>query len=244
MPTRLRAAEKLSRARVTQRFELAGLIRGEPVHIQRLGEVPYHEAWALQRTLHQQRTEGEIGDTVLLLNHPHTLTAGTRGGKADVWHNLRADRADLDELYAAGLEVDRGGDVTWHGPGQLVGYPIIHLGRYGHDVGGYVRRLEATMIRTCDAVGIRAHPLPGYPGAWVGDDKIGAIGARVRRHVTMHGFALNLVGPLDGFDWILPCGLDGKGVTSIERQLSPGGCPDPSDLEDLVEDSLRATFDQ
>ncbi len=210
--------------------------------IRRLGEIPYHDAWALQRDLHAQRLTDEIGDTVLLLTHPHTLTAGTRGGKDDVWHNLRADRAVLEDRGVTLVESDRGGDVTWHGPGQLVAYPIIHLDRCGGGVGGYVRRLEAVMNRTCDALGIPVQCLPGYPGAWVGDEKIGAIGARVRRHVTMHGFALNLMGPLEGFEWILPCGLDGKGVTSVERQLPSGACPPWLALENLVEDALRATF--
>ena len=98
------------------------------------------------------------------------------------------------------------------------------------------------MIRACGALGISAAPLPGFPGAWVGQNKIGAIGARVRRQVTMHGFALNLVGELEGFDWILPCGLSGKGVTSVERELPRGACPSLEALWALVEDSLLASF--
>jgi lipoyl(octanoyl) transferase len=212
------------------------------VDIRHLGEVPYLEALALQRALHQQRVDGEIGDTVLLLTHPHTLTAGTRSGKTDRWFNLRADRAALTERGVALVEVDRGGDVTYHGPGQIVAYPIVHLDAFPGGVSAYVRRLEAVMIRTCNAVGITAARLPGYPGAWVGDAKLGAIGARVRRQVTMHGFALNLMGPLEGFAWIVACGLDGKSVTSVERQLPAGGCPTWETLEALVEDALRATF--
>lgn len=210
--------------------------------IRHLGEVPYLEALALQRTLHQQRVEGEIDDTVLLLTHPHTLTAGTRSGKPDRWHNLRAPRATLEERGVTLVEVDRGGDVTYHGPGQIVGYPIVHLDRYPGGVSAYVRRLEAVMARTCDAVGVRAGQLEGFPGAWVGLEKLGAIGARVRRQVTMHGFALNLMGRLEGFEWILPCGLEGKGVTSIERQLPQGTCPPWETLEALVDDAIRATF--
>ena len=126
------------------------------MHIRHLGEVPYLEALALQRTLHQQRVDARIGDTVLLLTHPHTLTAGTRSGQPDRWHNLRADRADLEARGVTLVDVDRGGDVTYHGPGQLVGYPIVHLDGFPGGVSGYVRRLEAVMIRACDALGIRA----------------------------------------------------------------------------------------
>ncbi len=210
--------------------------------IRHLGEVPYLDALALQRSLHQQRVAGEIGDTVLLLTHPHTLTAGTRGGREDRWFNLRADRDELEARGVDLVQVDRGGDVTYHGPGQIVGYPIVHLDRFPGGVSAYVRRLEAVMVRTCDAVGIHAGRLEGYPGAWIGQEKLGAIGARVRRQVTMHGFALNLMGPLEGFGWILPCGLEGKGVTSVERQLPTGACPDWPTLEALVADALRATF--
>lgn len=215
------------------------------LHVVRLGEVPYDVATSVQLRMRDARRAQQIGDHVLLLSHPHTLTAGTRGGKPDRWANLLAERAELEARGVAFREVDRGGDVTYHGPGQLVIYPILHLDAFRRDVGHYVWKLEETSILTLDTLGITAHRQPGYPGVWIGPEKIAAIGARVRGWVTTHGTALNLRGPLEGFDWIIPCGLQGRGVTSVARQL-PGAAAPPSDdaILNLVTDALAAVFDR
>jgi len=214
-----------------------------PLSVVQLGEIKYQDAWDLQCRLHQARLDGSVGDHLLLLNHPHTLTVGTRGGSPDRWANLHAERAVLKNRGVDLVESDRGGDITWHGPGQLVVYPIMHLEPYGQDVGHYVRMLEAMVLRTLEALGIKAQRSGGYPGVWIGEEKISAVGARIKRWVTMHGVSINIRGPLEGFDWILPCGLEGKGVTSIERQL-PSAAPDDAAILSLVSDAASAVFDR
>ncbi len=211
--------------------------------IVRLGQVPYDQALARQMALRDERIAARIGDHVLLVSHPHTLTVGTRGGKPDRWANLQTPKETLEARGVGLFEIDRGGDITYHGPGQLVVYPIIHLDRYRRDVGHYVSTLEQVALRTLEALGIGAQRRDGYPGVWIGDEKIAAIGARIKRWVTMHGMSLNVRGPLEGFDWIVPCGLDGKGITSIERQLPTGACPDDETILALVTDALRMSFD-
>lgn len=214
-----------------------------PVHIWRLGRVPYAEAWALQKAVHAARASDLIEDHLLLLEHPHTLTVGTRGGKpGGRWHFLQTPREELEARGVALVEVDRGGDITWHGPGQLVGYPIVGLARYNRDVGRYVRNLEQTVLLTLDALGIQGRRQEGYPGVWLGPTKISAIGARVRAWTTLHGFSLNLHGPLEGFGWITPCGLTGRSVTSVQAQLPPGAFPGEDALYRLVMDAFCATF--
>ncbi len=221
------------------------------LRIVRLGEIAYERAWDLQKEIHAQRARGDIEDTVLLLQHPHTLTVGTRGGKqGGRWASLKADAASLRARGVSLVEVDRGGDITWHGPGQMVIYPIVGLARYQNDVGRYVRMLESVILHTLEALGIGAERLQGFPGVWIEGpntqavQKIAAVGARIRARVTMHGVALNVRGPLEGFDWIVPCGLEGKGVTSIERQLPPHTCPSDEAVLSLLEDALGAVFDQ
>jgi len=179
--------------------------------------MPYDEALALQRGLVVQRQQGEIGDVLLLVEHPHVLTLGVRGdgGRA---HILVAD----DQLEARGIavhETGRGGDITYHGPGQIVGYPILDLKPDRCDVHRYVRDLEQVLIRTAADYGIAAHRIDGLSGAWVGDDKLAAIGVRIARWVTSHGFALNVATDLAYFQLIVPCGISGRGVTSLERLL-------------------------
>jgi lipoyl(octanoyl) transferase len=158
----------------------------------------------------------------LLLEHPHVLTLGVRkgGGRA----NIIASPERLADLGVAVYEAGRGGDVTYHGPGQLVGYPIIDLRPDRQDVHQYVRDLEEVLIRTCDDFGIRAERLAGFTGAWVahperGLEKIAAIGVRIARWVTSHGFAFNVSTELDFFRLIVPCGISDRGVTSLVRQL-------------------------
>jgi lipoyl synthase len=193
-----------------------------------LGRVPYHEAEQLQRALHARATD----DYLLLLEHPHVFTLGTT---ADVEHVLSRPA----EVDAALVRTDRGGDVTYHGPGQLVGYPIVTLPDWRdglRDVVGYVRSLEGVLIAALATFGVAARREPRYPGVWVGDDKIAAVGVKVARGRTRHGFALNVDPDLSMFGHIVPCGIRDRGVTSLARVLS-----EPPDMRDVV-DSVVAEF--
>ena len=180
--------------------------------------MPYDEAHALQRELVEARKAGHIHDTLLLLEHPPVLTLG-RGAKAD---NILFSREVLAAQGVSVEEVGRGGDVTYHGPGQLVAYPIVDLHPDRRDVRKYVASLEETMIRTAADYGVTAERVDGFNGAWVGDRKLGAVGVRISRWVTMHGFALNNTTELSHFELIVPCGITGKGVTSLERETGEG----------------------
>ena len=180
----------------------------------RLGSVDYEEAHRVQKELQAKRIAGEIDDTVLLLEHPPVFTLG-RSAKDQ--HLL----APTEMLEARGFsvhEVGRGGDVTYHGPGQLVAYPIIDLKPDRKDVRKYVWSLEETMIRTCADFGVDATRVPGLNGAWIDDRKIGAVGVRISRWVTMHGLALNASTDLSHFDLIVPCGIQDKAVTSLSAE--------------------------
>jgi lipoate-protein ligase B len=182
--------------------------------VRRLGVVPYREAWAMQQELAVARRAGRIPDTVVLLQHPHTYTIGRSGTRDHVF-------LTENELAARGitcLEVDRGGDVTYHGPGQLVGYPILDLGPTP-DVGRYLRLLEGSLIDVLADFGIKADRLSGYTGVWIGNRKIAAIGVKVAQGVTTHGFALNVTTDLSYFSHILPCGIPDKGITSMAVEL-------------------------
>ncbi len=179
------------------------------------GRVDYQQAWGWQRLLEQARRAGRVGDVVLLLEHPPTYTIGRRGTR----DHLLIGEAELQEKGAICLDVDRGGDITYHGPGQLVGYPILDLAPFGGDVTGYLRRLEETLIEVLAAYGIAAARVPGYTGVWIGQEKIGAIGVKLRGGITSHGFALNVSTDLEFFQHIVPCGIADKGVTSMERLL-------------------------
>jgi lipoyl(octanoyl) transferase len=187
-----------------------------PLTVQRLGRVAYSDALALQEELVEQRTAGRIADTVLLLEHdPAVITLG-RGAKEE--HVLLSREA----LALQGVEVHetgRGGDVTYHGPGQLVAYPIVDLKPDRQDVRKYVGALEEVMIRIAAGYGITAGRVAGLNGTWVGNNKLGAVGVRIRRWVTMHGLAINVSTALDAFDLIVPCGIRDRGVTSLEREL-------------------------
>jgi lipoyl(octanoyl) transferase len=179
-----------------------------------LGRVDYHEAHALQERLLEARIEGRIGDTLLLLEHPPVLTLG-RGAKRE---HVVFSAEQLRSLGVDVVETGRGGDVTYHGPGQLVGYPIVDLKPDRQDVRKYVASLEETMIRMAAEHGLEATRVAGLNGAWIGDRKIGAVGVRIRRWVTMHGFAINGTTDLSHFQWIVPCGIRGRAVTSIELE--------------------------
>ena len=179
-----------------------------------LGVVPYAEAFALQTALHDRRVRREVPDTLLLLEHPHVFTIGRRGDAGEVLWDEATRRARGVEV----VETDRGGRVTYHGPGQLVGYPIIDLGPRA-DLVGYVRRLEDVLIATLDRFGLRGERDPGHTGVWTGRAKIAAIGVRVTRGVTKHGFALNVSPDLSYFAGIVPCGILDRGVTSMAAEL-------------------------
>jgi lipoyl(octanoyl) transferase len=175
--------------------------------------VPYLEAWDLQRELHERRVAGDIPDCCLLLEHPPVYTAGKRTSPLD---------RPAGDPGAQVVDVDRGGKITWHGPGQLVGYPIIALNE-PVDVIAYVRALEEAMIRTCADFGVTAARVEGRSGAWVTggnrpDRKVGAIGIRVSRGVTMHGIALNCDNDLSWYGTFVPCGISDAGVTSLTAE--------------------------
>jgi lipoyl(octanoyl) transferase len=185
--------------------------------VRRLGTVRYGEALELQTALAEERRHGRIGDVLLLLEHPHVLTLGARGdgGRA----HILATPARLSELGVEVFETGRGGDVTYHGPGQLVGYPILDLKPDRCDVHKYVRDIEEVIIRTVADYGIRAGRIADLTGVWVGHEKIAAIGIRIARWITSHGFAFNISTSLDYFRLIVPCGITDRGVTSLERLL-------------------------
>ena len=219
----------------------AGVTRpghGRPIEVRHLGLMPYAEALALQRSLVERRQAGTIGDTLLLVEHPPVLTLGVRGDGG-----RRHILATSEELGARGIEVfeaGRGGDITYHGPGQIVGYPIIDLKPDRQDVHRYVRDLEEVLIRTAAAFGIQAGRVNGCTGVWVGDDKLAAIGVRIARWVTSHGFALNVSANLDHFNLIVPCGIANKGVTSLSRLL--GRTIQPEEVKIVLAESFGQVF--
>src|SRR3990172_4975841 len=178
------------------------------------GITPYAQAWDLQNVLVAARRDDRLADGLILLEHEPVFTIG-RSTRAD---HLLFPR---DHLLAQGFgvyDIERGGSITYHGPRQLVGYPILDLRAYGEDVVAYIRRLEESVLQTLREFGINADRRPGFPGMWVGEEKIGAVGVAVKRKVTMHGFALNVDPDLSHFSLINPCGL-GKPVTSMARVL-------------------------
>ena len=192
--------------------------------------MPYADALALQKELVEERRHGRIGDVLLLVEHPHVLTLGVRGdgGRS---HILASDEA----LAARGvdvLETGRGGDITYHGPGQIVGYPIIDLKPDRCDVHRYVRDLEEVLIRVAAEYDLAGERVQGLTGVWVRGEKIAAIGVRIARWITSHGFALNVTTDLDYFNLIVPCGIADRGVTSLGTLL--GRPVDRREVEDHV----------
>ncbi len=187
----------------------------QELRILRPGIVSYREALAEQKRLERLRIEGEVPDLLLLLEHPPTYTKGRRATPEELpmgeqWYEMQ------------GIEVaatDRGGRVTYHGPGQLVGYPIVSLRPYGDDVRRYVSGLERVMIDSLCDWGVQARCIEDETGVWVGDRKIGSIGVHVSRGVTTHGFAINVNNDLQPFEWIVPCGIEGARMTSLGREL-------------------------
>lgn len=208
--------------------------------VRRLGVVGYEEGLALQRTLVEDRRAGRIEDVLLLLQHPAVITLGVKGdgGRA----NIVATEARLAELGIAVHETGRGGDVTYHGPGQIVGYPILDLRPDRCDVHRYVRDVEEVMIRVCADYGLTAGRIKGLTGAWVGAEKIGAIGVRISRWITSHGFAFNVSTNLEHFRLIVPCGIADRGVTSLER--ASGRTVPIAEAEDAIVGQFTAVFDR
>jgi lipoate-protein ligase B len=182
-----------------------------------LGATPYREGLALQDALVRARAAGETGDWLLYPDHPPVLTVGRNPSEG----NVLADPADLAALGVEVFEVPRGGDVTWHGPGQLVGYPVVALDRVGRDLHRWLRMLEEVLIRSLARHGIVSDRSPGRTGVWVGERKIASLGVAVRRWVGYHGFALNVCPDLSGFSLIHPCGLKGVRMTSMAAELGP-----------------------
>jgi lipoyl(octanoyl) transferase len=185
------------------------------LEVRRLGLVGYDEALALQRELVEDRRAGRTPDLLLLLEHPPVITIGVRAESARAHVVATSER--LADLGIAIHETGRGGDVTYHGPGQIVGYPILDLRPDRCDVHKYVRDLEEVMIRTCADYGVSSGRVAGRTGTWAGEEKIGAIGIRISRWITSHGFAFNVRTDLDHFKLIVPCGISDRGVTSLEN---------------------------
>ena len=196
----------------------------------------YNQVWDFQRQLQRRRKEGKIADTLILVEHYPVYTIGKNGTDSNI--------VATDEfLKSNGIEVvhvDRGGDVTYHGPGQLVGYPIFDLNGHRTSISWYMRSLEEVFIKLLSRWGIKGKRSEGYPGVWVEENKIAALGVRISRWVTMHGFALNVNTNLDHFDGIIPCGIHHGGVTSIEKIL--GHQIDLEEVKDIVLESFQDIF--
>ena len=229
---------------------------GRELWVVRLGRLPYEEALELQRAAARARIRGAVPqDLLLLVEHPPVVTLG-RSFRAQ---HLLCTAEALAARGVSVIEVERGGDVTWHGPGQLVGYPIIDLKRHRQDLHWYLRQVEASLISTLARAGLTAGRNPGKTGVWVGDRKIASIGVHARDWVTWHGFALNVTTDLSAFEVIVPCGIPGVEMTSIARELreparsgvtshdavsgrSTGSAPTVDTVALLAADALAATF--
>jgi len=180
-----------------------------------LGFIDYKEAWGLQQEIHSKRVLGEVEDILFLLEHPNTYTLGKTAHK----ENLISSEDYLKQNQISVYDIDRGGDITYHGPGQIVGYPIIDLNNWFKDTHKYLRALEEVIIKTCNDYGLKSERNPKHTGVWIGDKKIAAIGIKVSRWVTMHGFAFNVNTDLNLFSGIIPCGIQDKTVTSLKQEL-------------------------
>ncbi len=215
-----------------------------PIEIRDLGIAPYADVLTLQRELCLARGDGRLAhDVLLLVQHPSVYTFG-RGTKAASLplppEALAADGSDV-------VEIERGGDVTWHGPGQLVGYPILHLSQLREDLHWYLRELEQALIDALGTLGIAAERNAGYTGVWTRGRKLASIGIHVKRWATMHGFALNVVNDLAAFERIVPCGINGVTMTSVARELGADGTAEAAatlwaETREAVVQALAARF--
>ena len=209
-----------------------------PMHVVHLGLVPYERALTLQRAVAHSRIGGEIAqDVLLLLEHPPVVTLG-RSAKAK---NLVASPALLSARGVELFEAERGGDVTFHGPGQLVGYPIVNLREHRQDLHWYLRQVEEVLIRALATIGVASERSEGRTGVWTDGRKIASIGVHARDWVTWHGFALNVSTDLSYFDLMVPCGLAGVTMTSVARELGPGA-PDIATVAEIVSASFGEVF--
>ena len=181
-----------------------------------LGLIDYQKAWNLQHKIFNKRLSNDVSDTLLLLEHPNTYTLGKSSNKA----NLLFSDVELQQKSIAIYNIDRGGDITYHGPGQIVGYPIINLSLWQKDTHKYLRTLEEVIIQTLLEFGVNGERNDDHTGVWVGNNKICAIGIKVSRWITMHGFAFNINTNMDFFNGIIPCGIMDKGVTSLSIELN------------------------
>jgi len=181
-----------------------------------LGCIDYKEAWDLQQDIHSKRVSGKVADTFFLLEHPNTYTLGKTAHK----ENLIGTEDYLKQNQISVYDIDRGGDITFHGPGQIVGYPIIDLNKWYKDTHKYLRALEELIIKTCNDYYLSCERNAKHTGVWIGDRKIAAIGIKVSRWITMHGFAFNVNTDLNLFNGIIPCGIQDKSVTSLSKELN------------------------
>jgi lipoyl(octanoyl) transferase len=181
-----------------------------------LGLIDYKDAWDLQKSVHQLRVENKIDDVLFLLQHPHTYTLGKNADK----ENLVSDKKYLVENKISVYEIDRGGDITYHGPGQIVGYPVLSLTNWKQDTHKYLRSIEEVIINVLKEYALNGNRVEKYTGVWLDDRKICAIGIKVSRWITMHGFAFNVNTDLKFFNGIIPCGITDKDVTSLNRELN------------------------
>ena len=200
----------------------------DQIIIQDLGQRPYQEVWAYQKKIQSKRIAGEIEDTLLMVEHEPVYTLGKNANEN---HLLQSRDQSVDVF-----NIERGGDITFHGPGQLVGYPILDLSHYKKSISWYMRTLEQIIIDTVSEFGIEAKRIEGLTGVWVGDEKIAALGVRIRRWVTMHGFSINVNTDLTFYDGIIPCGIFDHGITSMEQLLCR-----PQDME-KVKKVVRSKF--
>ncbi|MFH5832257.1 lipoyl(octanoyl) transferase LipB [Halalkalibaculum sp. DA384] len=221
------------------------------IQLHDIGTAPYQPVWDLQAAIQQRLVDEKLkrrkqklykpgdepNDVLLFVEHPHVYTLGKSG---DSTHLLKG-MAELSDIDAEYVEIDRGGDITYHGPGQIVGYPILDLDRYFTDIHKYLRYLEEVVIRTCADYGIEAGRIEGLTGVWVGDKKICAMGIKCSRWVTMHGFAFNVHTDLSYFQHIVPCGITDKEVTSLEKLLEQ--VPDPAEVKKKLVTHFENVFD-
>ncbi|HBO89174.1 MAG TPA: lipoyl(octanoyl) transferase [Acidobacteria bacterium] len=208
--------------------------------MRRLGCVSYNEALLLQQQFVKARHAGEVPDLLLLLQHPHVLTIGA--GARHSHGNIVADSTTLQAKGIQVVEVGRGGDVTYHGPGQLVGYPIVDLRPDRCDVRRYMRDLEEVMIRTAGTFGVTAERVSGLTGVWVGNAKLGAIGVRISKWITSHGFAFNVMTDLEYFNLIVPCGIKDRPATSLSALL--GRMVSVTEVEQVLTEHFSVVFDR
>lgn len=203
------------------------------LNVYKIGLVPYKSSLDLQMRLLEKRKNGEIGDTLLLLEHPPTFTIGRKGHKGHLLINERY----LSERGIDFQEISRGGDITFHGPGQLVGYPILDLSTKGRDVHKYLRGLEELIVLMLEDFNIKANRIEGLTGVWVDGHKIASIGVGVKRWITYHGFALNVNTELSYFDMIVPCGIPDVKMTSVAGWL---GKKEEIEMEDVEESAIKS----